>query len=188
MTRHTPTITPPAQDVTKAYRRNNWCVAVGAVAALSSAAVGNPAVASIAALACVTPTIIATDLRERRIPTKLVHASAIILAIAVGVTVAAGQPSRALHATIGLFAVGGAFLGVHLILPRGMGCGDVRLAALTGIAVAYGTSASVAVSCAVVAAAASGASCLIRRQPSAAFAAYILSIALVAIALGALRH
>jgi leader peptidase (prepilin peptidase) / N-methyltransferase len=188
MTDHTSTIAPPANDAANICRRENWFVAVGAVVALFFAVVGNHAVASIAALACVTPMIIATDLRERRIPTQLIHASAIILAIAVGVTVAAGQPGRALHATIGLVAVGGAFLAVHLISPAGMGYGDVRLAALTGTTVAYGTNASVAVACAVVAAAASAVSCLIRRKQSAPFAAYVLPIALVTIAVDTLGH
>jgi leader peptidase (prepilin peptidase) / N-methyltransferase len=188
MTHDASAIAPPAIGAAKARRRDNWCVAVGAVASLLFAAFGNHAGASMAALACVTPMIISTDLRERRIPKRLVHASAIILAIAVSLTVTAGQPSRALHATIGLVAVGGAFLGVHLASPSGMGYGDVRLAALTGTAVAYGTSPSVAVSCAVVAAVASAVSCLIRRQQSAPFAAFLLPVALVAIAVGALNR
>jgi leader peptidase (prepilin peptidase) / N-methyltransferase len=171
-----------------ARRRDNWCVAVGAVAALLFAAVGNHAAASLGTLACVTPTIIVTDLRERRIPTPLVHASAIILAIAVGLTAAVGQPNRVLHAAIGLVVVGGPFLGVHLVSPAGMGYGDVRLAALTGTAVAYGTSASVAIACAVVAVTASGVSCLIRQEHSAPFAAYIFPVALVTITAGVLSH
>jgi prepilin signal peptidase PulO-like enzyme (type II secretory pathway) len=84
-------------------------------------------------------------------------------------------------ATIGLIVVVGAFLGVHLASPSGMGYGDVRLAALTGTAVAYGTNESFAVACAVVAAAASEVSCLIRQQQSVPFAAFVLPIALVTI-------
>jgi Flp pilus assembly protein protease CpaA len=187
MTNHAPETALPASDPAKAHQHENWCVGAGAVAAPLVAAVGNHAVASIAALACVTPMIIAADLRERRIPTPLIHASALILAIAVGVTAAAGQPVRAVHATIGLVGVGGVFLGVHLVSPEGMGYGDVRLAALTGAAVAYGTSASLAVACAVVAATASGVSCLIRRRQSAPFAAYALPIALVIIATSVLN-
>jgi leader peptidase (prepilin peptidase) / N-methyltransferase len=179
MTRHVPTVAPPVSDAAKTRRRDNWSVAAGAVGALLFAVVGNHAMASIAALACVAPMIIAADLRERRIPTQLIHASAIILTMSVGVTVAEGEPKRALHATIGLVVVSSAFLVVHLISPSGLGYGDVRLAAVTSAAVAYGTSVSMAVACAVVAAAASGVSCLIRRQQSAPFAAFILPIALV---------
>jgi leader peptidase (prepilin peptidase) / N-methyltransferase len=150
------------------------------------AAVGNRTVASFAALAFVTPMIIGADLRERRIPTHLIHVSALILAISVGVTMAAGQPRQALYASIGLVVVGGAFLAVHLVVPTSMGYGDVRLASLTGTAVAYGTSVSTAVACAVGAAAASGVSCLIRRQQSAPFAAFVLPISLVTIAGGSI--
>jgi hypothetical protein len=182
MTGHASAVAPPAMGAAKARRRDNWSVAAGAVIALSFAAVGNHALASIAAIGCVTPMIIGTDLHERRIPTRLIHSSAIILAISVGVTAAAGQPSQALHATLGLVAVGGAFLAVHLVIPCGTGYGDVRLASLTGTAVAYGTSVTMAVACAVVAAAASGVSCLIRRHQSAPFAAFVLPIALVTIA------
>jgi leader peptidase (prepilin peptidase) / N-methyltransferase len=181
MTVQASAITPAAINATELRRRDKWSIAAGAVVALLFAAVGNHAVASIAALACVTPKIIIADLRKRRIPTPLVHASAIILAFAAGMTAATGQPSRALQATIGLVVVGGAFLGVHLASPSGMGYGDVRLASLTGTAVAYGTSVSTAVACAVVAAAASGVSCLIRRRQSAPFAAFILPIALVTV-------
>jgi leader peptidase (prepilin peptidase) / N-methyltransferase len=188
MTDHASTTAPRVNGAARACRRDNWCVAAGAVVALSFAAVGYPAVASIAALACVTPMIIATDVRERRIPTRLIHASAIILAIAVSLTVADGQPNRAVHATIGLLAIGGAFLGVHLVSPGGMGFGDVRLAALTGTAVAYGANVSLAVAGAVVAATASGASCLLRRQRSSPFATFVLPIALVTIAVSAVNR
>jgi leader peptidase (prepilin peptidase) / N-methyltransferase len=188
MNDHALAITPPASDAAKSRRLDNWCVAAGAVATVLFAAVGDHAVASIAALGCVTPLIISADLRERRIPTRFVHASAIILAIAVGVTTATGQPCRALHAAIGLVAVGGAFLAVHLVSPNAMGFGDVRLAALTGAVVAYGTSVSVALSSAVGAAAASGVSCLIRRKQSVPFAAFFLPIALVTIAVDTFNH
>jgi leader peptidase (prepilin peptidase) / N-methyltransferase len=188
MTKHALVTKAPASCSAKARRRDNCCIAAGAIAASVFAAVGNHAVASIAVLACVAPMIIGTDLRERRIPTPLIQASAVILAIAVSVTAATGQPSRALHATIGLVVVGGVFLAVHLASPRGIGYGDVRLAALTATAVAYGTGASVAVACAVVATAASGLSCLLRREQSAPFAAFLLPAALVAIAGAALNH
>jgi leader peptidase (prepilin peptidase) / N-methyltransferase len=179
MTDYAPTIAPAASNTTRPRRRDKWSVAAGAVVALLFAAVGSPAIASFAALVCVTPMIIAADVHDRRIPTPLIHASALILATSIGVTAAGGQPSRALHATIGLVVVGGAFLSAHLVSPRGMGYGDVRLAALTGTAVAYGTNVSAAVACAVVAAAASGVWCLSRREQSAPFAAFVLPIALV---------
>jgi leader peptidase (prepilin peptidase) / N-methyltransferase len=181
MTDHAATIATPANVTTKPRRCDKWSVAAGAVVGLTFAAVGSHAVASFAALASVTPMIIAADLHGRRIPTPLVHASAIVLAASIGATVARGEPSRALYAATGLVVVGGAFLAVHLISPRGMGYGDVRLAALTGTAVAYGTNVSVAVVCAVVAAAASGVWCLSRRKQSAPFAAFILPISLITI-------
>jgi leader peptidase (prepilin peptidase) / N-methyltransferase len=153
---------------------------------MSCAAVGNHALAALAALGCVTPAIVATDLRERRIPTRLVHGSAVILAIVVVLAVASGQPDRALHAAVGLVIVGGAFLAVHLVSPSGMGFGDVRLAALAGTAVAYGASAGAAIACAVAAAAASGMACLLRRQRSAPFATFIAPIALMLLAVHAI--
>ena len=43
------------------------------------------------------------------------------------------------HAAAGATLVGAAFLVVHLVQPRSLGFGDVRLAALTGALTAYGT-------------------------------------------------
>jgi leader peptidase (prepilin peptidase) / N-methyltransferase len=84
--------------------------------------------------------------------------------------------------TIGLIVVGGAFLAVHLISPSGLGFGDVRLAAICGTAVAFGTSVTAAALCVIAAATLAGATCGLARRPSVPLAAYLLPASLVTLA------
>src|SRR5689334_6092865 len=70
------------------------------------------------------------DIRERRLPNALTLPGAVAVLVVAGL---AGCGGPALLGGLGLFAV---YLVVHLIAPRAMGAGDVKLAlgvgALTG--------------------------------------------------------
>jgi leader peptidase (prepilin peptidase)/N-methyltransferase len=73
------------------------------------------------------------DARHRIVPNRLIYPSLILFAIAVVVAAAADVPVSPIRALLGLLAFGGTLLIVALISPRGMGIGDVKLAALIGL-------------------------------------------------------
>lgn len=107
-------------------------VVVAALAVLTWVALG-PVVAAIPALyvAAVTPELTRIDLAEHRLPNRLV-----VPGLGVGLAAAAGA-----WATTGRFPVvplvaGAAFGGILflLALTGGMGMGDVKLAAVLGLA------------------------------------------------------
>jgi len=79
----------------------------------------------VATLAAIT----LTDLELRLIPNKVLIVSAI-----AGVALAAGlDPSSLPERAIAAAAAGGSLFAVALAYPRGMGMGDVKLAALMGL-------------------------------------------------------
>ncbi|HUR48443.1 MAG TPA: prepilin peptidase [Acidimicrobiales bacterium] len=85
-------------------------------------------------LAAVLVAVTATDLEHRLVPKKIVWtgfgAGAVLLAAAA---VFDGEPKRLVTMAAGsTLAFGGLFV-IHFISPRGMGFGDVRLAALLGL-------------------------------------------------------
>jgi leader peptidase (prepilin peptidase)/N-methyltransferase len=70
-----------------------------------------------------------TDLEQRLIPNRILLASA-----AVGLTIATvGDPGSLPERAAAAAGAGGLFLVVALVYPRGMGLGDVKLAALLGL-------------------------------------------------------
>jgi leader peptidase (prepilin peptidase)/N-methyltransferase len=78
--------------------------------------------------------ISAIDLERYIIPNRIVYPT--LFAGAVLLTAAAladGEPDRIKRAAIGAFAAWFALLVVHLIQPKGMGFGDVRLSAVLGM-------------------------------------------------------
>ncbi|MGH2942682.1 MAG: prepilin peptidase, partial [Solirubrobacteraceae bacterium] len=97
------------------------------------------------------------DLDTRRLPNVLT-APAALLAVALGLALdPAGEPER-LAAGV---AAGGFFLAAALVRPRGMGLGDVKLAAVLGLFL--GREAAVAVLVALVAGVAMGAAIIARK-------------------------
>jgi leader peptidase (prepilin peptidase) / N-methyltransferase len=74
------------------------------------------------------------DLDTMTLPRRIIYGSGVAAVVLLAVAaVATGEPSRLTGAAIG---AGGAllfFLALHLIAPRGMGFGDVRLAGLIGL-------------------------------------------------------
>jgi leader peptidase (prepilin peptidase)/N-methyltransferase len=70
-----------------------------------------------------------TDLEQRIIPNKILTVAAVL-----GVAIAAiGDPSSLPERAIAAAAAGGLLFGAALAYPRGMGLGDVKLAAVMGL-------------------------------------------------------
>jgi leader peptidase (prepilin peptidase)/N-methyltransferase len=79
----------------------------------------------VAVLAAIT----LTDLERRIIPNKILLAGAVAGLAVVAATDPASLPERAIAA----LAAGGVLLAIGLAYPRGMGMGDVKLAAVMGL-------------------------------------------------------
>ena len=78
------------------------------------------------------------DARTRRIPNRLTYPLTPVLLVLVGVAaVGNATPGAALRALLGGVAAFAALLVIALISPRGLGMGDVKLAAALGIALGY---------------------------------------------------
>jgi leader peptidase (prepilin peptidase) / N-methyltransferase len=78
------------------------------------------------------------DARTRRIPNRLTYpltpALALLLVLAA---VLEGAPGAGVRALLGGLTAFGALLGLALLSPRGMGMGDVKLAAFIGLGLGY---------------------------------------------------
>lgn len=106
---------------------------------VAAAAVGW-SVALVPVLALVTGFVAmsAVDLTVMRIPTRFVYATgAAVLAGAILVAVLDGPARRLAGAGVGAVALGGFLLVLHLVSPRALGFGDVRLGTLVGAAVGW---------------------------------------------------
>jgi leader peptidase (prepilin peptidase)/N-methyltransferase len=79
-----------------------------------------------------------TDLEQRLIPNSI-----LIVAAVVGVAIAATAPSELGQRVIAAAAAGGFFLLAALAFPRGMGMGDVKLAALIGLYLGRGAAPAI---------------------------------------------
>jgi leader peptidase (prepilin peptidase)/N-methyltransferase len=166
--------------------RRHVVVVSGGLCGCALAAVGQPAwaaLAIVAGLAAVVP----VDVRERRIPTPVVAAATIATTTSIVITALGDEswPVAAL-AVSGTLIVGGVFLLVHLLHPAGLGFGDVRLGAVAGGLVAYGTgNPATAVATAGLAALIAAVVTLASRSRSIPFAPFLLATALAALAVAA---
>jgi leader peptidase (prepilin peptidase)/N-methyltransferase len=86
---------------------------------------------AIAALLALMPAIAVIDVQHRIIPNKLMYPSLVAFPVYLVVARALGAPVDLIGMVIGLLLYGGGLLVVALI-SRGMGMGDVKLAALLG--------------------------------------------------------
>ena len=73
------------------------------------------------------------DIRTKKIPNRLVYPAVLVAAVVIVVGDLAGGGLNAMSAAIGFLAYGLGLLIVALIAPKGMGMGDVKLAALIGL-------------------------------------------------------
>lgn len=104
-----------------------------AVLAGLAVAAGGPVAAHLL-LAALTVVLVATDLSTRRLPNVVVGPGVLGLAGLLALTEEWSALGRAGIAAAALFAV---FLGLAVISPAGMGMGDVKLAALLGLALGF---------------------------------------------------
>lgn len=109
--------------------------ACGAVAARLGAV---PALPAYLVFALGLVAMSATDLERRIIPRRLVHGTAAALGALLGAASWADGRPGALLVALGCGAVSFlVFFVVHLVSPRGLGFGDVRLGALVGAATGW---------------------------------------------------
>jgi leader peptidase (prepilin peptidase) / N-methyltransferase len=87
---------------------------------------------AVACLLLLMPAISAIDIEHRIIPNKLMYPALIAFPIYLVLARVAGAPIDLVRAAIGFAAYGGTLLIVALV-SRGMGMGDVKLAALIGV-------------------------------------------------------
>jgi leader peptidase (prepilin peptidase)/N-methyltransferase len=73
------------------------------------------------------------DIRHRIVPNRIVYPSVVVALLAIGVLDLAGRGLGIVHGLIGLALFGGVLFVVALVSPKGMGMGDVKLAALIGL-------------------------------------------------------
>lgn len=114
-------------------------VATGSLFALAAKTVG-PSIALLPVLALIAGLVAmsAVDLAVMRIPTRFVYATAAVVVVGLVLASAVDGPTRRLAgAAIGAAAYGGALLVLHLVSPRALGFGDVRLATLIGAVVGW---------------------------------------------------
>lgn len=89
----------------------------------------------VLALASTAPALTAVDAVVLRLPNALVRPTAAAVAAACAIQLAAERDVRLLEREVGCAAgVGGFYLLLYVLSRRGLGFGDVRLAAITGLA------------------------------------------------------
>jgi leader peptidase (prepilin peptidase) / N-methyltransferase len=89
-------------------------------------------------LAAISVALAAIDIEVHRLPNAIVLPSYPVAAGLLAVpALAVGEPYVLLRALAGMVALGGFFLALALIHPAGMGLGDVKLAGLLGMYLAW---------------------------------------------------
>jgi leader peptidase (prepilin peptidase)/N-methyltransferase len=78
-------------------------------------------------------TLAVIDLDLRIIPNRIVLPAVPVFAVLLGLAVLIGDPLSLAQAGLGMLAFGGGLLVVAIVVPGGMGMGDVKLAALIGL-------------------------------------------------------
>ena len=114
-------------------------LATGVLFGVSAAVLGwSVTLVPVLALVAGAVAMSAVDLAVMRIPTRFVYVTA--AAVTAGLVLASvveGPARRLLGAGVGAAALGGFLLVLHLISPRSLGFGDVRLATLVGAVVGW---------------------------------------------------
>lgn len=109
-------------------------LATGALfAALAARVPGDWPLAAYFVLGAALVVLCVVDLELKRLPTPiLVTAGALGAPLLVAASAVSGTWDACVHAAVAAAVCGGAFLLVWLLVPRGIGLGDVRLAGLCG--------------------------------------------------------
>jgi leader peptidase (prepilin peptidase) / N-methyltransferase len=98
----------------------------------------DPALPAYLLLAWLLLVVSVIDARTKRIPNALTYPLTPVLAVLfVTAGLVAGQPGAALRSVLGGLAAFAALLLLALISPKGMGMGDVKLAAALGLGLGY---------------------------------------------------
>lgn len=101
-------------------------------------AAGVLAVLGAAVLAGACAWLWRTDVREHRLPGRLVRPLYPVCGALLGAAaVVAGEPVRLLWMLWGLVLVGGLYVLLRVLHPAGMGMGDVRLSGLLGMCLGF---------------------------------------------------
>jgi len=80
--------------------------------------------------------LVLVDLRERRLPDPLtLGGAAAVVALLAARSALTGDVAPTVHGLLGAAAMAGILLAFHLVSPRGMGFGDVKLGLLLGLVV-----------------------------------------------------
>lgn len=78
------------------------------------------------------------DWRTCLLPTRIISPTYLaLIPLVVIAALASGEPKLILHAAIGWAVMGGIYVLLWIIHPRGMGYGDVRLSGILGIVLGY---------------------------------------------------
>ena len=86
----------------------------------------------------VTGDVTLTDVAAKRLPNRIVFPADAIGAVLLTVgALLDGDPGKLVGAAIGAVGYSGLLLIIHLIAPRGLGFGDVKLAVLLGMFLGY---------------------------------------------------
>ena len=138
-------LTGLAARMLRAPRDFGWRVrlaaslATGVLFALLALGFGpSPELPAYLLLAAASVTLSIVDVAEKRLPNPLLLATTVIVAVALVIAAAAGTDwGAALGALLGGAALFAVYLVLALISPAGIGMGDVKLAAVIGLALGY---------------------------------------------------
>ncbi|PCN48531.1 prepilin peptidase [Curtobacterium sp. 'Ferrero'] len=112
--------------------------APGAGAAPRSTAAALVLVIALLYLMAVSVALALIDIDTHTLPNAIVYPSAVVLAgLLAVVTMLSGDLGALARAGIGAVVLGGAYLALAVVVPGGMGLGDVKLAVVLGLVLAY---------------------------------------------------
>jgi leader peptidase (prepilin peptidase)/N-methyltransferase len=125
--------------------RPRWCAAVEVATGLSfglAAALAGWSAALLPVLSLFAGLVAMStvDIWAMRIPTRFAHATALAVGVTIVVATAIDSgidPDTLRAALVGAAVLGGGLLVLHLISPRMLGFGDVRLATVAGVVVGW---------------------------------------------------
>lgn len=130
-----------------------------------------PAPAGLAVVALLPAAVI--DLRERRLPDLWVGSAAAVFLAATMTAWIGGESPAVGHAGLGVLLTAGPILTLHLVSPASMGFGDVKAAAVLGLAVGS-VDWRLAIVALTLAAGAAGATGIVARVRTIAFGPFLV--------------